>query len=380
MVKLITGTAWKILVWVIILLGISYMLSAQNDFEGYEYLFHPVRNYVVYKTNESIKIDGKATEKCWIDADWSGGFLDIEGAHKPQPLLETRFKMLWDDKNIYFFFELEEPHIWATYSNHDQIVFHENDVEIFIDPDRNAIDYFEFEFNAKNTLFDLFMPLSYRNGGKPLMTWNAPGLKSAVSINGTLNNPEDKDESWTLELAIPFYSLKAGMRSVRPDEGSTWKINFSRVQWQIEAEKGVYIKKIDPETGKHYPEYNWVWSPQGVINMHLPERWGMIQFSTHPPGEKKTNFLMPPDEELMKYLWLIYYKQRDFISKHGKYAATLENLGIKKKYTTVADEEIEIEIDAAKSSYRIILSKGENVKYAIDNRGQISKIGTLKRQ
>lgn len=27
------------------------------------------------------------------------------------------------------------------------------------------------------------------------------------------------------------------------------------------------------------PEDNWVWSSQNVINMHLPEMWGFIQFS-----------------------------------------------------------------------------------------------------
>ena len=24
---------------------------------------------------------------------------------------------------------------------------------------------------------------------------------------------------------------------------------------------------------------NWVWSPQGEINMHIPEMWGQVQFS-----------------------------------------------------------------------------------------------------
>jgi hypothetical protein len=28
------------------------------------------------------------------------------------------------------------------------------------------------------------------------------------------------------------------------------------------------------------PEDNSVWSPQGVINMHLPERWGFVEFSS----------------------------------------------------------------------------------------------------
>ena len=25
-------------------------------------------------------------------------------------------------------------------------------------------------------------------------------------------------------------------------------------------------------------EDNWVWSPQGLVDMHVPERWGVVQF------------------------------------------------------------------------------------------------------
>jgi hypothetical protein len=25
-------------------------------------------------------------------------------------------------------------------------------------------------------------------------------------------------------------------------------------------------------------EDNWVWSPQGLINMHVPEMWGRVRF------------------------------------------------------------------------------------------------------
>jgi hypothetical protein len=46
----------------------------------------------------------------------------------------------------------------------------------------------------------------------------------------------------------------------QPKIGTEWRIDFSRVEW---------LKK---------PEENWVWSPQGVINMHVPDRWGYLEF------------------------------------------------------------------------------------------------------
>ena len=36
-------------------------------------------------------------------------------------------------------------------------------------------------------------------------------------------------------------------------------------------------ESLNPEEQEH-PEDNWVWSPQGVVNMHLPDRWGEVQF------------------------------------------------------------------------------------------------------
>ncbi|MOA60915.1 hypothetical protein D3C78_1859260 [compost metagenome] len=55
-------------------------------------------------------------------------------------------------------------------------------------------------------------------------------------------------------------------------------MNFSRVQWDFEVKDGKYVKKSDPQTGKTLPEYNWVWSNMGVINMHIPEKWGEVTF------------------------------------------------------------------------------------------------------
>ena len=55
-------------------------------------------------------------------------------------------------------------------------------------------------------------------------------------------------------------------------------MNCSRVEWRHQVVDGKYRKV--PRT----KEDNWVWSPQGVIDMHRPEKWGVVQFSTDKPG------------------------------------------------------------------------------------------------
>ena len=308
-------------------------INAQDLWKGYEQFFIPTRNYVVYQSNSPIVVDGKADERAWEAAPWTENFVDIEGSVKPVPKYQTKVKMLWDNKFLYVLAQLTEPQIWAYYQQHDQIVYHENDFEVFIDPDGNTRNYFEFEMNAANTLFDLFLAKPYRNGGVPLISWDASGFKSAVSIDGTLNNPTDVDKSWTIEMALPFDPLSLNAKPQIPSNGQIWKINFSRVEWQTNVINGTYQKKKD-DKGTYLSENNWVWNPTGEINMHVPERWGFLQFSTNPVDGDKINFQEPADEKLKKILWLVYYKQHDFKRLNNRFASSLNELSIPDEIST----------------------------------------------
>ncbi len=350
-----------------------FFSKAQNIFEGYEHLFSNVRRYVVYQTNSEITIDGKADETSWQQAEWSEYFRDIEGDKKPTPTFFTRVKMLWDKQNLYILAELEEPHVWAYYIKRDQIVFHENDFEIFIDPDRDTHNYFEFELNAQNTLFDLFMPKPYRNGGKYDIEWNVAGFQSAVFIDGTLNNPMDIDKKWTVELAIPFSCLKVDDKFEVPQEGDSWKINFSRVQWKTEIVEGKYEKLKEAETNRFSSEDNWVWSQQGVINMHFPERWGFANFSAKPVGSDEVTFKYPEEEITGKYLWLLYYKQHDFKKVNGKFAGSLSDLNLKERIITESGETIFLEMKANDAGFNVLLDNGRGLKLSINNDGLFEK-------
>ncbi|WP_229204269.1 carbohydrate-binding family 9-like protein [Dyadobacter alkalitolerans] len=239
------------------------------------------KKYICQKAASPIRIDGKLDERAWKKAPWTARFVDIEGDKKPLPYQHTQAKMLWDDQYLYVAAVIEEEHIWAYQDKKDQIVYLENDFEVFIDPDGDGANYYELEVNAINNTFDLFLPKTYKKGGRAQLKWNIKDLRSAVSIEGTVNVATDKDKRWTLEIAIPFASLSnENVPAVIPIPGSTWRINFSRVNWQHHvAEDGKYARKRNPETGKVLPEYNWVWSPQGIIDMHFPEYWGFLQFA-----------------------------------------------------------------------------------------------------
>jgi hypothetical protein len=219
-------------------------------------------------------IDGKLDDDAWTRASWTDLFIDIEGNIKPRPRFRTRAKMLWDDRYFYFAADLEEPHVSGTLTKHDSVIFHDNDFEIFLDPTGTGLGYFEFEINALNTGWDLFLDKPYRQKGRADNSWDIPGLKTAVHIRGTLNDPRDTDDGWSLEIAIPWTAMAArSERSMPPEPGDEWRVNFSRVEWQYDIVDGRYVKRPGLK------EDNWVWSPQYEIDMHIPERWGYVQFT-----------------------------------------------------------------------------------------------------
>lgn len=324
-------------------------------------------HYTAVFASKAPVIDGNIDDEMWNKSVWSTSFIDIEGSKKTVPKLNTRMKMMWNDTYLFIAAELEETDLWATLHKHDQVVFHDNDFEIFIDPDNNTHQYFEIEVNALNTIFDLFLSKPYRNNGSALIGWNVAGLRSAVKMKGTLNNPKDKDQGWTVEMAIPFKALSTGDDVNVPVKGDLWRINFSRVEWDMDVVNGKYVKRLGPH-GKSLPEHNWVWSPQGLINMHYPERWGYLQFT----GEDSLpGFSIPYSELQRRYLWLIYYKQKEFLGKNKKYAANLTNLGFTDSEVWIAGRLNKIEMEVTSAQFTATISDLERKEIKINDEGLV---------
>lgn len=219
-------------------------------------------SYECHRAKTPLQIDGKLDDPAWKTAAWTSDFVDIEGAAKPKPRFRTRAKMLWDDQYLYIAAELEEPNVTGTLTKHDSVIFHDNDFEVFIKPLPQTESYYEFEINALNTGWDLFLSKPYNDGGKADNSWDIQGLKTAVAVQGTLNHPGDTDRGWTIEIAYPLNAFESRQHVPPPHSGTVWRINFSRVEW----------------TPGKPREDNWVWSPQDVINMHMPEKWGYLHF------------------------------------------------------------------------------------------------------
>lgn len=220
--------------------------------------------YVASRTKKAPVVDGLPGNKEWKHVVPTPDFMDITGDASKTPLYRTVVRMQYDDSMLYILAWMEEPRISAAMQQHDDLLFKENDFEVFIDADADGKDYAEIEINARGTVMDLRLDKPYKDGGKADMAWNLPGLRTAVSLKGSLNDPGDTDKGWYAELAVPFAAL------IPPGDhfsDHSWRINFLRVE-----------KKQDQRL--QLPDENyWVWTPQGAVNMHIPEKWGVLHLA-----------------------------------------------------------------------------------------------------
>jgi hypothetical protein len=284
-------------------------------------------SYVAYRTDRPLDMDGRLDEPAWRAAAWTEDFADIEGPSRPMPRFRTRAKLLWDTSDLYIGAELAEPDVWATLTERDAVIFRDNDFEVFIDPDGDTQSYYELEVNALGTAWDLFLPKAYRDEGHAVNGWDIHGLKVRVKVDGTPNRPGDTDRGWTVELALPWAALRdAANTAAPPHAGDQWRLTFSRVEWRTHVERGRYVKDTDPATGKPFAEDNWLWTPQGVINVHYPEMWGFVQFSDHVAGHGADAFVPRAGDALKWMLRVLYYRERAFHADHGFWTDDLAKL------------------------------------------------------
>jgi len=285
-------------VLILIALPFTLIISIVHSQSNYKSQ-HPCRaedvpHYTSYKISDTLTIDGKLDEMTWKNASRSNRFTDlISGA---ATYLDTRAAVLWDDQYLYVGYWIEEPRVTAKHKQRDAPIYQDNDVELFIaGPD----GYYEFEINSFGTIYEvlffwmdayekkgyhllpefkrdatgakLFNGVGYKHprGGRiGFWKWDMPGLRSAVHIEGSINNDQDKDKGWTVEIAIPWTSLKilaeGDQRALPPLEADVWRMDFSRFN----------IKK-----GSAKDSGGWAWSSHGVWDSHVPECFTYIEFS-----------------------------------------------------------------------------------------------------
>ena len=149
------------------IVGFTFLISLGNAAQ-FDCSFNDTypKQYIAYKlaSNEEINIsDGKLDDNAWIEIDFSDKFIDI--ANKAVPRFDTKMKMRWDNEWLYVGAILYEPQIWGNLTEDNTVIFHDNDFEIFLNPDGTTHYYKEYEMNAFNKTWDLCLNKPYSDHG-----------------------------------------------------------------------------------------------------------------------------------------------------------------------------------------------------------------------
>lgn len=205
---------------------------------------------------EPIKIDGFLDDAAYSKAKWTQYFGLANGDPSP-PKFRTRSALFYDRQNLYIAFEIDDPDVWAGYTNNDDPIYNEEVVEFFVDPEDDNQTYYEFQVSPANVRFDAFF-VYHRSDLKRAISYNS-NFESAVKVDGTLNKREDIDKGYNVEIKIPFERLG---KDGAPPKGTRYRIDMFRFERPAR-------NKIT-EAHALFPTPNW--------DFHSIKDWGYMIF------------------------------------------------------------------------------------------------------
>jgi hypothetical protein len=167
------------------------------------------------KTEIAPVIDGNLTDSVWEKSEWQSGFKTL--GNGKAPLQKTEFKVLYDDKYIYFAvkcFENNINRLKITAKENDGPVYVDDSVELFVVPDAKVPDdpnwrmFYHFIVNARGVKYEETSLGGVNNKG-----WDCP-WKAATKIY---------KDCWVVEIAIPFFVF-----DIKKSNVPTWRLNIAR--------------------------------------------------------------------------------------------------------------------------------------------------------
>ena len=253
----------------------------------------PVR-YLCQRAARPIAIDGQLDEDAWAQATRSPRFVDM--ATGAVTLFDTRASLLWDDDCLYVGVWLAETDVRSTGAERTGLVWQENAVEVFI---AGPGTVYELAVNPLRTSLEMLYIWkdSYQRGGRydipefdlavhqPMVFggdagphhprgmrwgffhWHFPNLQIDVHIDGTLNQREDVDRGWSVELAFPWRGMGhlAPEGAPPPKAGDVWRLALARRQI------------IDQNTAPRVA--TWTWQQLASGDLLAPESYLDIELA-----------------------------------------------------------------------------------------------------
>ncbi|MBE6404350.1 MAG: hypothetical protein E7039_11690 [Lentisphaerae bacterium] len=236
------------------------------DFKEVDTADYPV--YAV-KNNEKIVIDGKLDEKVWqqclpanlINIPFFRGYGKALANVNKDKFQGAEIYLAYDKDYLYVAGRLADEDIIQYDKNHQAQSYATGDTfELFLKP-KNKPYYWEIYVTPQNSRSSFFYlsPGAGTSYSRNIVHF-IKGMRSAVQLNGTLNDTDDRDTGWTFELAIPVKDLAE--KGVPFDGKVPWQALPARYNYDVN------FRYVQLST---YP-------PTPVAGNHLVEYYGDIQF------------------------------------------------------------------------------------------------------
>lgn len=189
------------------------------------------------------KIDGIISNEEWDEVDWSNSLISSISNESPVSNCISKFKLAYANDSLYFAAIVHSDHIWSTVDICESNFFDDNFLKLAIDYDNDEFDYLILKFNALGNFCGEYWNT---NNIQPLSKFSLienQKARCAVYVKGTVNNPKDIDQFWTIEAAIPLDLKLNGVSFIKPN--NSWKINVQRTRWISVIVSGIYKKVIN---------------------------------------------------------------------------------------------------------------------------------------
>lgn len=221
---------------------------------------------IVYRKDGKLNFDGKLN-----DAVWEGKLIAktfYKSKELGQAQYQTEIYAMWDEEYLYFGAKMYDEDIIGNLTKRDDPIYNEDAFEIFIKPNKSKKFIYEFEFSPLGTIWDGLnsrRALPATSGYREVTTkaWNAEGILCAVHVEGTINNWEDKDKYWSLEIKIPLKNFTFRNIASLPKKGDEWNAIFAR------CESSVYLDDVEYSASIPLSKYG-VWENYA--------EWGKLVF------------------------------------------------------------------------------------------------------
>lgn len=227
---------------------IFFCLSCKDSFN------HISKNRIPYLTSSKVVLDGQLNERAWEQALIIDTLYRLDNRELQN--ISTKIHLFYDDEHLHVAATLLNDDIKAELTQRDSKIYKEHCFEIFFDPGNDGLDYYEIEINPLATVFDLMLKTSDHSYPNNVTEWHIPQNQFGVHIEGSLNDSADTDKFWSVEMSIPWSLTNEG----KPSSKTEWRFNFLRMDYTQSGEE------------------IWVWKNTEPRNIHIPEKWGLLEF------------------------------------------------------------------------------------------------------